>query len=329
MTTAYYVHHHGRGHWKRFEAIRAASSARLIAVSELTEADVVLPSDVPDRGCDRTAATGCSVLHWAPTGPEPLRSRTRAFVDALDEHDVRSVVVDVSVEAALQARLAGIAPWVVRQHGDRTDRAHRNAYDVATGLIAPFPADLEHRTTPNEIRDRTTYVGFVVAPAEDVATPRSRPDDVVVLWGAGGGAPDGEWVDELASFATGSVHVLGASPRATRSNVTVHGWVERPESFLVARPTVVTPCGNNTVTLAGRWACPLVVVPSPRPFAEQERHAERLVELGLAVDGRRSDWRSVLTAAEATGDRWLAFSDRFDGASMAAALIGTDRAESE
>lgn len=321
-TIAYYVHHHGRGHWTRYAAIRDAARLPIRSISELPDADVVLPSDVPPGTTD-VAGIGSPALHWAPDDVRTGLPRARRLLTALADWEAAAFVVDVSVEAALLSRLAGIAPIVVRQHGRRTDRAHRNAYDVARCLIAPYPAVLEHPATPYGIRARTEHVGYVVAANDDVVEdlPACDRDDVVVLWGAGGDAPSGTWIDDLAGAVRGTVHVLGCRPPTTAPNVVVHGWVERPQRFLVARPTVVTTCGNNTIALVGRACCPTVIVPQDRPFAEQRGHAQQLVSLGLAVDAQSASWRSVLAAAQATSERWAGLADQFDGARLAAEVI--------
>ena len=323
---AYYVHHHGRGHWTRYAAIRAAARSPIRSISELDRADAVLPSDIPPGevpGVTVHGGTGAPALHWAPDDVRTGLPRARRLLAALADWEVDTLVVDVSVEVALLGRLAGIAPIVVRQHGTRTDRAHRNAYDVATFLLAPYPAALEDPDSPDDVRARTQHVGYVVGDLPDdvpIEPPCDR-DDVVVLWGAGGGSPSGSWVDELAAATSGTVHVIGCLTPTTARNVVVHGWVEHPERFLVARPTVVTSCGYNTISQVGRARCPTVIVPQDRPFAEQERHARQLVALGLAVDAPSASWSSVLAAATATSDRWSDFADQFDGARRAAELI--------
>ncbi|MEZ5258241.1 MAG: hypothetical protein R2705_15445 [Ilumatobacteraceae bacterium] len=322
---AYYVHHHGRGHWSRFSAIRDAASFPVRSISELDCADLVLPSDLPALPAE-SGMTGAPTFHWAPDDLRSGLPRARLILDALADWNVTGFVVDVSVEAALLGRLAGIAPIVVRQHGIRTDRAHRNAYDVARCLLAPYAAVLEDPATPADVRTRTVHVGYVVAgTAHDetngAPTVACGPGDVVVLWGAGGEPPSAAWIDELALAVQGEVHVLGSRPMTSATNVVVHGWVERPERFLTERPTVVTTCGNNTISLVGQAGCPLVIVPQERPFREQEHHAERLVSMGLAVDARSGSWSAVLGAAAATADRWATLADQFDGARLAAQVI--------
>jgi hypothetical protein len=112
-TVAYYVHHHGRGHWTRYSAIRDAADYPLRSISELDAADVVLPSDVPSCAVD-DATSGGPTLHWAPDDQRSGLPRARRLLDALADWEAAAFVVDVSVEAALLSRLAGVAPIVVR-----------------------------------------------------------------------------------------------------------------------------------------------------------------------------------------------------------------------
>jgi len=101
---------------------------------------------VHHHGRDPTAA---GTLHWAPIAPSLGTARLVRFVGWLHETQSAGVVVDVSVEAALTCRLAGVPTVVVRQHGDRTDSAHELSYRQAARLLAPWPRALEHPDTPD------------------------------------------------------------------------------------------------------------------------------------------------------------------------------------
>src|SRR5690606_8900528 len=141
--------------------------------------------------------TAGGALHWAPLDPVTATPRMMRLVDWLDRTRPAGVVVDVSVEAAVACRLAGFATVVVRLHGTRRDPAHRLAYASATGLLAPYPPELETDPTA-EVLAKTRHVGFVhplaaTSPTDspalgcadsDLVLPTGR--DVVVLWGGGG-----------------------------------------------------------------------------------------------------------------------------------------------
>ena len=343
----YYVHHQGRGHLDRFRAVRAVGGPvadRLVALTELAgdgpdDGRLVLPPDVPPGAPDDAEAGGA--LHWAPLGVDVAAPRLATLVGWLAEHRPTGVVVDVSVEAALACRLAGVPTVVVRQHGDRDDAPHRLGRATARRLAAPFPRRCEHPSTPAEVREATDYWGFVAPPStpptggdgsaqpsDEVGGP-VRADDVVVVWGRGGGRLAGSMLDAIAGSTTGRVLVAGRdvwdpADRPTDDRVVELGWVPSPSELLTDRPTFVAAAGNATVGLVATAGCPLVVVPQPRPFDEQLRAAEALDAAGLAAvappQDERDAWTRAIELARARGAGWVDVET--DGAERAAASIG-------
>ena len=289
VTIGYYVHHHGAGHAARFAKIAAASDTDVVPISELQlHGGVRLPGDVVDDGRDPTAG---GALHWAPIGAARSAERALVFGRWLEAARPCGVVVDVSVEAALLCRLFGVATVVVRQHGDRTDAAHELAYRSAVRLLAPFPRDLEHPSTPSWVIAKTDYAGFITDDGDpdrapiDPDTPIPDPCDVVILWGAGGGELSERDIEDIvAAGRPGSVWFAGAATSvAQAAGARALGWVKDVPGLLQRRPTVVASAGNNVVADAADAGCALVVVPQARPFDEQRRHAESLHAAGAAA----------------------------------------------
>ena len=319
-------------------------------MSELPiEGGVLLPSDVPTvcdspgadvvrtRGSDDPTAGGH--LHWAPVGAASSTRRLRVLVDHLDDLRPDGVVVDVSVETLLACRLAGVPTIAVRQHGDRSDPAHRLGYATARRLIAPFPVELDD-SRDEELLARTTHVGFVRPTDASTPTPGSRvdraglrdvgPDDVVVLWGRGGGHLSGRSIDAVADAVTGRVVCVGTGIWAdgdgpSSERVVDLGWIDDPDSLLAGRPVVIASCGNNVVAAVAATGCPYVAVPQDRPFDEQRVLADALVRCGVASLRPDADdagaWADAISAARRRRDRWSVFADRFDGATVAAETI--------
>lgn len=334
---SYYVHHRGAGHRARFEAIQAVASVRLVAVSELDIAGGChLPADVAgpasNAGEDPTAGGG---LHWAPIKTACAAGRLATFAGHL--HDVGPVgaVVDVSVEAALTYRLAGVPTIIMRQHGRRDDPAHLLGYRTAQRLVAPWPAALEDPDAAPWILDKTVHVGFIAGPRPAGAVPSSlgvgvEPDDAVILWGAGGGQLDLATVVAVArAVHPGRVHCVGhdiinGDLARLPPSVHVHGWVNDVAAVLGRRPLLIASAGNNAVAEAARAGCPLVVVPQARPFDEQVRHAELLDASAVAAvawrSGQDAPWDELMRIA---GDRAGALSSLGgdDGACRAADVI--------
>lgn len=334
MTAApigYYVHHHGAGHAHRFAHIETASDRALVPISELDlPGSLILPSDVVSNTSDATAS---GALHWAPIGNKQLAERSLAFGRWLTEAEPAGVVVDVSVEAALLCRLFGVPTMLVRQHGDRGDPIHTVAYRTARSLLAPFPEVLEHHSTPRWVREKTIYAGFIGTPHNDAIADLAETDadgpaadDVVIVWGAGGGALGRDEITDITrAAAPGQVWFAGHEPFDVGSaGVRNLGWIDNCAAILRRGPTVIGSAGNNVVADAATAGCALVVVPQERPFDEQRRHAESLhrQQLAAVVDPvTGADWTAALATARTRGPALAGVASKTNGAQAAATAI--------
>ena len=310
-----YVHHHGGGHASRAGAIGAALRDRGTEVTYLTSLDparfdgevVALPLDVdPDLQEEREEP---AELHFAPVGSPGMRERMAAIAAWLADASPELLLVDVSVEVALLARLCGTRFAYVRQTGRRDDPPHRLAYGWAAGLLAPYPEWLEADWAPAELRARTGYVGAVTrfdgAPRPGLT---ARPRRALVL-GEGAeriaatlaaGAP--AW--EVLFAAGGGVDAEGGidpggDGLAARASKIDPAAVDL--DLLASCAVVVSPAGANTVAEAAFAGCGLVCIPRERPFGEQVARGEDLVRTGAAVvrpaPPERSEWPDLLEEA--------------------------------
>jgi hypothetical protein len=264
-----YVHHHGAGHAARAGAIGRALRDRGAVVTYLSSLppeqlgpgeSIVLPLDT-DRGSDPGEMPG--ELHFAPLGSAGLAGRMAAISAWVERRRPHLMLIDVSVEVAMLARLCGVPFAYLRQSGVRDDPPHRLAYGWAAGLLAPFPERLERDETPAWIRARSGYVGAVTRfDGAERPWPRGRPRRALVL-----GECDA-LTEEIAAAARGW-EVLGPRP---------------VDLELLSRcAVVVAPGGANAVAEAAFARCALVCVPQPRPFAEQVARGEDLERDRAAV----------------------------------------------
>jgi hypothetical protein len=264
-----YVHHHGGGHAARAGAIGRALGERGAAVTYLSSlpADVLGPGECvrlpldTDRGTDPGETP--RELHFAPLGSPGLASRMAAIAGWIERRRPDLLLVDVSVEVALLARLCGVPFAYLRQSGERDDPPHRLAYGWAAGLLAPYPEWLEPTDTPATIRERSGHVGAVTR-FDGSARPTAggRPRRALVL------GECGPLTTEIADAARGW-EVLG--PRQVDLDL------------LARSAVVVAPAGANTVAEAAFARCGLVCMPQPRPFAEQTARGNDLERHGAAV----------------------------------------------
>lgn len=321
----YYAHHHGSGHLRRAEQVleRCQTPSTLLTSSELAS-DLRtrrLALDVDGHPGDGHLDEGRlphhqplpSILHYAPIGHHGLRARTAALTRWFAQADPAALVVDVSVEVTLLARIAGVSPIVVRQHGQRDDPAHRAAYESAAFLLAFWPSWAEDPTVSREVRDRTIHIGALSRLAGrqidrdracELAGLDPSQQHVIVVRGFGGDAWDEQQLLE-AAHATPDHRwtVIGPpishDPRNAR-HLDVRGVIDDPVAFFSAADVVVTHGGQNAVADAAALGARLVLIPQPRPFNEQVHLTQVLADNACAVVlpawPRAQDWPTVLDA---------------------------------
>ena len=316
----WYVHDHGRGHLQRLLCIAAQLRTPVTALSTLPRPAgfqggwVQLPDDLP-TGADQDVTAG-GTLHWAPRHHVGLRERSAAIAAWVAAARPWLVVVDVSVEVAVLVRAMGVPVVVTAMRGDRGDRAHRTAYDLAEVLLAPWPAALPE-PWPSAWLEKTWHVGAL---SRSDGCPVHAPlgdRRVAVLWGTGGS--DVTSADVAAAAA--------ATPDWTWEAVGLPGsaWSDDPWRLLLSADVVVTHAGQSALAEVAAARRPALVLTQPRPFDEQVSTGSALSKAGLALVRHTwptpEQWPALLEAlARRDGDDWERWSDGL-GATRAAALL--------
>jgi hypothetical protein len=335
---AYYVHHHGTGHLHRAASISSKLQVPVVGLSSRpppsgwTGEWLQLDDDAAGVDLATGDVTAGATLHWVPQHHDGLRRRMGAISTLLATGRISLLVSDVSVEVALLARLHGVPVVVVAQPGERTDRAHRLAFDLADRLLAPWPAH-PARTSEPAWRAKTVHLGGF-SRYDGRPRLRHRPGRrVLVLWGSGGvdvplaglvGAARATagWHWQLAGPAPPP---SGVVPTPTPSNLEHLGWVEDLWPTLCRADVVITHAGQNAIAEVAAARRPAIVIPQVRPFREQEATAEALAASGLATVvahwPRDEEWAGLLEGAAARpGHPWSQWSPG-DGAERAARAL--------
>ena len=315
----WYVHDHGRGHVQRAHCIVPLLSTPVTVLSSLARPEgfvggwLRLVTDRPTG--DDSEVTAGGTQHWVPLHHPGLRRRMGAIAAWVACSQPTLMVVDVSVEVAVLVRSMGVPIVLVAMRGERTDRAHRTAYDLATMLLAPWPAELAE-PWPEAWLAKTWHVGALSRHDGQVAVPPPGTGQVTVLWGQGGSEVSVLDVEASAVASPGwtwSVAGVGAT------------WHEDTWSLLQHTDVVVIQAGQNVVAEVAAARRPAVVIPQPRPYGEQEATAAVLDRARLAVV--RPTWPSpkcwpelLERAQRLGGGSWNRWSDG-GGAARAAALL--------
>ncbi len=289
----WYVHHQGAGHLQRARMVAAALDRPCTILGTLTGLDTAgldvldLPDDRPLDGADFDGRDGESArpeaLHYAPLNHPGLRTRMARIAAWVERTDPALVVVDVSVEVALFARLLSVPTLVVRLAGTRTDQPHLEAFRSAAQVLAAFPEALDGPSVPDWVRAKTFYAGFLGAPAQGQL---EAGRDIVVVFGRGGAGGD---LADLAAAARSvpdrAWHVLGpvSGTGMTPDNLHLHGWVPDVEARVARAALLVGGGGDGVVALAAAQGKRFLCLPEPRAYGEQSEKAAALARLGAAI----------------------------------------------
>jgi hypothetical protein len=314
-TVGYYVHHVGSGHRHRAEVLAARLGRESVAVTGLSSLPrpaswagdwVRLPRD--DDG-DPRDVTAHGHLHWAPLRHDGTRGRAAALSAWLGSAAPDLVVVDVSVETLLLARLHGVPAVGVVLPGRRDDPAHLLGLGVAETLVGFWPSAARDMTPglPADLRGRLVPVGALSR--HPVRPPRpSEPEQRTVALMLGSGGHD-VTADDVRAAREATPHwrwqVLGAD-RST--------WVEDPSAVLAVADVVVTHAGQNALAETAAARRPAVVLPQARPHDEQATTGAVLADGWPAVvrDAwpAAEEWSDVLDEAASLDPRgWAAWCD--------------------
>ena len=328
---SFFVHHQGRGHARRTMAIiREFSPDRPVSVMtadpslfdgfereiDMVELPDMIGADVPTQALFEQPTP--SVMHCVPMGVVEMRQTMRRIIDHLDDIDAGLFVIDVSAELALLSRIASIPAVKIRMHGDRNDPGHHGAYEACVGMLAPYDERLEQADYPDALRRKTFYSGGLCTtapqvPSREEARQRLGLDperEIVVALTGGGGSGTPYAPLTVAARAAPETLFLTIGPLLLEghetdfANLVNCGWVDNVVDYLAASDIVLASAGDNTVHEIAMLERPYIVAPEWRYFGEQTRKAERLAELGAAVDmpvwpADFAGWQAILEQARA------------------------------
>jgi len=284
----YYVHHHGAGHLARAKAIAGEAAGQVVLMGTGIGSSGLDLTDDRIAGHDFDGADGSearpNALHYAPLYHDGIRSRVAAIAQWIAAHRPALLVIDVSVEIAMLARLASVPVVYVRLNGERSDPPHLEAFRSAAGLLAPFHKKLEAVSTAPWVRAKTRYLpGITTRP---VRSAQHTANVILVVIGRGGKPGDGETIAKAAlRCPQWEWRVIGpcSSPLRIPSNLKIFGWVEDAEQAIADATLVVGAAGDGLVGSVLAADQPFICVPEDRPFDEQLATARGLAAAGAAV----------------------------------------------
>ena len=324
----WYIHHHGRGHLARASAVRPHLSEPVTALTSLPAPAghpfddwVTLARD--DGGEPQVDPSANDRLHWVPLHHAGLAERSRQVVEWIERNQPTVMVVDVSVEVTMLARLCGVPVIVVAGPGERDDAPHQLAYDVAEHIIAAWPRDVYDPMFLRRHAYKTSYVGAFSR--FDGAVRAHTSDPTVVVLNGGGGTT-------LTAADLDAAHSAVRTLKWTGVGLPGQPWSADIWAQLSRAALVVTHGGQNALADVAATGRPAVVVPQTRPFGEQVAVAEALQDKGIAIARptwpTAGEWPAVVDEAlELGGHGWSRWSSGNGSRQAAAAIASTVRGD--
>lgn len=315
----WYIHHQGRGHLHRATAVARAAALRGVQITGLSS--LSQPADWPvgagwvhlerddtaeDGGFRDPTASGA--LHWAPVHHPGLRRRSAQLSTWIDQAVPELLVVDVSVEIALLARLHGVPVVTVALPGDRRDPTHRLGYEISAAVVGMWPAQAaEIFAGATEVHALGGLSRFspesprADQPGSPEGAPADRQLEILVLSGGGGAVSDAAIGQLRRTLPQARLRILGGEA----------SWTDDPWPLLTRADLVLTAAGQNSIAEVAASRTPALVTALDRPHQEQTHMLD-------ALD--RGPWPALRTpdpADDAGWDQAVARALSLDGADWA------------
>ncbi len=327
----FFVHHQGRGHAKRCEAIIRhlpdrpitifTADPSIISLKQDNVSVVRLPEMIaqPSRTQALHEQVAPRIMHCAPLGVRAQTEHMGIMAKWMMEADPALMFIDVSAEIAMLCRILSIPAVKVRMHGDRNDAGHLGAYDCCVAMFAPYAEALEQPDYPRECHRRTFYSGGLCTTTDAVPAKKearrtlglAEDREIVLVLSGGGGAGAPLAPLTMAARARRDALWLTVGPVSREGHETEFhnlqecGWVQRPLDYIAAADIVIASAGDNTVHEIARVGRPFLCIPEWRYFDEQRIKAEQIERLGAGAaamvwPGSTDQWLAALEKAHRT-----------------------------
>ena len=291
----YYAHSHGSGHCNYAKIFSKIFKRSLTVFTDRDynfdrETNVIcLENENPDgTEFHRDRFAEPPALHYAPVHMRKITRRNCIILDAIVQKKIELLIIDVSVEIAMLARVSSIPYAYVRLQGDRTDLPHINAFEGASFLLAYFPEELEDATTSLWIREKTIYLGFLSQFSLEGQNSERPPEyeeahkPILLHLSGFGGHRSVDFENLCGHYDIYSVGPTRLSKKAV--GVTQIGVVDSTRPYIQHADMILAACGLNTTSEILSLGKRFIAQPEKRHYSEQERTACNLHRMKWGVN---------------------------------------------
>lgn len=294
---AYYAHQQGFGHCNSAqEFCRAFPDKTVVFTASEYEFDkdieVIRLSNEDTKYIEylKTSHNLPRYAHYLPKSKQKILHRNFQILENCISENIRFALIDVSVETAIQFRIAGIPYAYHKMMGDRDDLAHQMAYEASEFLFAYYPKIFE--TSKNKtVLEKTYYLGFLSRfELKESISEHSFNDNsafkILILVGKGGTQMTSEKILQICKQCPNYHFTLIGVHKKLKSlsNVTVIEFSTAIERLIQTHEIIISSCGLNLTAEILSLKQKFIAFAEDRAYDEQQHILKTLVREKLAVE---------------------------------------------
>jgi len=292
---AYYAHSQGFGHSNSAQQFCYAFENKSLIITASTfkfdtniKVIAIENEDSDYTNYLKTVQNLPRYAHYLPKSQKNILFRNFQILDSCLTHKIAFALVDVSVETAVQFRVAGIPYAYNKMLGHRNDPAHQIAQEASEFLFAYFPKQME-MCTDKAVIEKVNYLGFISRFKFRTTTSpvnlRSKKNiKILMLSGNGGLQLDRHSIEALCKQKL-DYHftIVGLTESIMGLNVNQLPFTNDLEQLMLDNDIVISSCGMNLTSEILSVKNKFIAIAENRPYEEQEMILRGLEKNGLAV----------------------------------------------
>lgn len=307
----YFVHAHGNGHKATFHNLYPELSAFFNVVAITTNNQITqylkehydikvleLPPKYPED-YEIPEHTFSKAFEVTPYATEPAK-RAKALANAVEIYQPKVLYCDGVPELAIMVRGMGVPVVLIHLPGNiMKDPTQVFAHELADHIVAHFPSILEQNDY--QFGYKTFYSGYLsqYSRSETYSSVDLNDDEVTILLGYDN--YDGAILKNITENMEIQFTIIGNKQNYDLGpNCKQLGKVRDIRKAITGK-VVITAAGQNSVAELLSLGKQLILLPEPRPYNEQQLHANALVNQNIAFqaeeDFSAQEWQNLLQKA--------------------------------
>lgn len=291
----YYAHKHGFGHSNSAQEFCKLFNQKALVMtsSDFDFKDSIEVIKIGDEDTTypeylKTAYNLPRYAHYLPKSEDRILYRNFQILESCLSCDIKFAMIDVSVETAIQFRIAGIPYAYHKMLGYRKDLPHQMAFEASEFLFAYYPEVIENCSF-NDLRSKTHYLGFIsrfkFRHVDNFnLINRNTRLTVLILTGRGGTMLTSDLLTTIClQNCSYKFTVVGADNLIKLDNVRQIDFENELEGLIENHDVVISSCGINLTAEILSIKNKFIAIPEYRPFKEQVDIMDGLIRNHLAV----------------------------------------------